>query len=1293
MASLSIEKRWHTLPQAPLVKGHVPNVRSLTDIINPASLDPFYKLLQEEVETPFSDLNADERKWLTSLWKNFDSYMSRVIQTTHFELWDKEYMIRAEYREEYQGNDKESRELPITTIVARLLKYNELMREIVYLRENTKGSCILDLDFYVMPPPATVPIWGTDRFGDSNYHLHGASGSLFEYNENEEGRVGLDPLHHWGYYVDVYGATPYNTYNNGLPTRKPVMACCAEPIGKTNGCWISFDPTQEYGVPVSYQLATEDYWDALSRGQPVVSLNFSKDVRIGTGFQDQVKYQSLHNEIQTLWTGAGGGASIMLDTYIQYVADLDEAIRTQSRLPLNPTDVYIKKVPERLKTIQRLVHLMYAYNDIHAERQPVDIAEYVDKYWFKLGSVIENWTDERRGGVEGKNNTRVRFPPSVFTFETVNTTRLVEILQQFQTNLPHGNIGEQTIVDMWEKNLQSLIDKTTEYATTDVSDTLARVDVVRAELNDKQLFIAFTNAVSNIENEGSAILKAIDDGMRKSLQAQLTVPVDMPAEVTLSEFGKSIETELAKKEQEVKITKVFASATGPNLSNVDLKTVNLVINDQEVNDMYNQLGRVLDEIEKIEKNIDTNIGKANIIYGTPNAILYGQSQIAVDFIAEMDAIILQLSPTKIEIMNLYRELVMVVQGLNKEDDIMAAYKLMKSKYVPVVDNIEKGVVDISKDVTFKNTQYETAIKTAKADYDKNTKLEKQDAIDTAKQYLVKNSAIVKPVDVNNGVQADIFIRLKGQKEVLKDYSQVNSSSAAFKNFANDYITKIGYLEKLAKSTVDPLTSNYIALWNQSIFNYSSKIFPTFDTLLVNYTTSGVPVQQDANDALDSLQAAYVEIDNFIIADKKAASDKAAADKKAAAERAAAEKKAAEEKAAASGGTLTTELPVLQIDTTTSEPIDAFRKNLPPGLQDLVGNGAISIPLDILQATTDEAKYRRTGLLHALWGANRNPTDFDAIAKGMSMMQLGKGEDDEVELFEDEVQKKAAQDKAALEKAAAEKAALEKAALEKAALEKAAAEKAALEKAATEKTALEQAAASGVLNLPIMKIVYKEAINQVRAGLSSELKELVGNGSVPVPDEVFDDDYKRTGLLHALWGATKEQPDYDAIAKGMSMAQLDIEVDDGLELFDVDDVPPPPAGPTPEEEEEERLRLAEEERRLEEESRLLLEEVEKQDTLKALLGGVSVDILPLDTLTTTAINAKLSAPEVQQALGVNTDINFDFLNDRPRVIGLLHALWGVSQNPVNTDAIVRGMSKAQLNMGEEDELELFDDSDE
>ena len=163
--SLLIEHKWQDLPAYPSPAPLPVRIRLLTDILDVGASVPFYSLLESAVlNGPVVTNNTEELKWIRSLLDNFDTYMTRVIQATHFELWDKDYNIRREYRNEYPGGPvSESNNLPLMTIVARLLKYNELMREIVYLREgpvNRGGTCNLDLDFYIVPPITdTVPIW------------------------------------------------------------------------------------------------------------------------------------------------------------------------------------------------------------------------------------------------------------------------------------------------------------------------------------------------------------------------------------------------------------------------------------------------------------------------------------------------------------------------------------------------------------------------------------------------------------------------------------------------------------------------------------------------------------------------------------------------------------------------------------------------------------------------------------------------------------------------------------------------------------------------------------------------------------------------------------------------------------------------------------------------------------------------------------------------------------------------------------------------------------------------------
>ena len=165
---LTVSKRWYALPQVSFVPEDTSSVRSLTSILDVGREVPFYLLLKEKLETGAAFLDDEEIDWLQTLVATFDRYMSRVIQASHFELWDSEINLRAEYRDTYKtypGTVKDSNELPIMVIVARMLMYNELMREVTFLKQSENSRMIngMDFDLYLVPPMKEVPIWTAKR--------------------------------------------------------------------------------------------------------------------------------------------------------------------------------------------------------------------------------------------------------------------------------------------------------------------------------------------------------------------------------------------------------------------------------------------------------------------------------------------------------------------------------------------------------------------------------------------------------------------------------------------------------------------------------------------------------------------------------------------------------------------------------------------------------------------------------------------------------------------------------------------------------------------------------------------------------------------------------------------------------------------------------------------------------------------------------------------------------------------------------------------------------------------------
>lgn len=824
--SLLIQKKWRDKPIVePVVLKE--KVRPLPLLIDVEAERPFYSVLTDAVESQFVDHNSEESSWLKTLLGNFDHYMTRVIQATHFPLWDKEYNIRAEFGNVYPGKAKEMRELPIFTIVARLLRYNELMREIVHLREgpeNRNGHCILDLDLYVLPPPNDpVPIW------------HSAPQVY-----TDSCRRGREVKHYW----------------------------------------ISFVEGQEEGKPVPYHLMTKDVWDALATGGQVPS--FLQDFRIGTAYDDPAKYVRLHTQIQSAWTGFGGGAAIMQNAYREYIQDLDKAIMDGTGIPLNPTQRYLGKGSGRFKTIDHLVRLLYLYNRPQHEPEPANIEEYVDAHWFKVDSVRMVWTDEKRGGVPGKNDTRVRFPPTEIEWTQSMEERLRALVKDMGDNLPleNSNIEDQEIVNSWIERINSIIERIKQFNDADMQKSVNRIArVLQIEGTLDQNLLAFTNRIDEIKKKADAWLTEIRNGMQKSLNTKLSVPEDVLSELELEEHVDFDEDALKKAEERIRIKEAKAKIVAANKSQVivadGFKPSPINTKVDNVNDMYEKFVDALQEIESIESILKQEETNAKNIASKQEAAFYEWNAIVDNFLRVLQSFVSNdIRAVKFKNVKVIQELFNFIQAYENDADLQKAFDVKEQqKYQTKLDEIELGVNDLKQTLKGVSRDFKKNIDDAKKTLTQKRAQDLANILNSVNLYLKENR------DIESGLQhdsLDINYRLGQRQVVLQMYSKSNASTQEFDAFAKDYSKLVDDALKLDQTTKD--APQVINDWNTYIFNDSRNHFNTFAELFTAYNRDATnpnarsEAQNILKDFKEKIGQAKQSIDRYnrqVEADKKA----------------------------------------------------------------------------------------------------------------------------------------------------------------------------------------------------------------------------------------------------------------------------------------------------------------------------------------------------------------------------------------------------------------------------------------
>lgn len=353
---------------------------TLEQVLPNASSDsvPLYQQLVEL--SMLATTSSLVREWAKHILARFDSFCLQALSKSHFELWDEPFRIRNEYNAIYK-NTKEAKTLSILLIVARILTYGELLRQVNF--------AAIDTSLLRQPPKDLVTIKQSlreptphDFFGNE----------LITTRRND-----IYPTDRWGIYTDL-----------SRPLQPQLMACCYQSADDSPGCWISLvGNEQPFGVPLQYTLVTMDYWQQLAENKlsPTALANeFEKNVQIGTAFLKMEVFEKLHKTIQA---NLKDFSAMLQKAYIAYMAELDAAVIDQTPLPMSPSIGLSSMDLERAKS---MMMLLFRYNEPHNVTYPAgNELSWIDTHFFKIASVSRHWTMANRGGLLSDDGT-VMFP-------------------------------------------------------------------------------------------------------------------------------------------------------------------------------------------------------------------------------------------------------------------------------------------------------------------------------------------------------------------------------------------------------------------------------------------------------------------------------------------------------------------------------------------------------------------------------------------------------------------------------------------------------------------------------------------------------------------------------------------------------------------------------------------------------------------------------------------------------------------------------------------------------------------
>lgn len=421
--------RWHTDPNPAFFQTPKPP-KELSDLININSETALYFLIQQTIannptKPPNLKLEGEDIEWLKSIETSFDSYVTRILNTLHIEPWDYDHCIKDEYAKvygtpyvsTYGGGGS------IRSVMGRLMTYKEIWNYAREAEDRTRCSNTNGSDwFWRRPEPK--PVWSnSSNFSSSSFHSNdGRMPFMTGIHPKDKNRVytvtykkpwcsssrfsELDPAHNWGVFIDQTAS-----YTDDLPIRV-LMACCAEPVGKTEGCWIALpeDKSAVEGIIKPYRVyhsVFNSVWSNISNNSPLPTTfqnDIKKDYSIGTAFQDVSKYEELHQRIKKALEDA---APIIEQAYKDYQAELQATLDRleeagDSQRNTDPFSTLLK-TKEQQDAVTLPIRLRDEFNAIQAIDMdkpdgPLVLKDHVNQRVFQVGEMLKEFTFAKMGG-------------------------------------------------------------------------------------------------------------------------------------------------------------------------------------------------------------------------------------------------------------------------------------------------------------------------------------------------------------------------------------------------------------------------------------------------------------------------------------------------------------------------------------------------------------------------------------------------------------------------------------------------------------------------------------------------------------------------------------------------------------------------------------------------------------------------------------------------------------------------------------------------------------------------------
>lgn len=847
-------KRWHTEPLDDFQeKQQQQKPKELVELINSNSQYPLYWELQERIASAGNTTTVEDVQWLKTVLESFDFYVTKILNTLHIRPWDYDYNIHKEYEAEYGTPPPLG--LPIRSVMGRLMTYKEIRK---YVRESSADEW-----FWRRPEP--TPIWNIDcisggyrnektrPFRNIMTGLHPefprrAYQVFYDKPWADCLHANLDPIHHWGVYIDQ------GTYYFKDDPVRILMACCAEQVGHTEGCWIALrdDTTALEGVTKPYLVFPYIFnkaWENISNNNapPPSKDDIKSDVRLGTAFKDYDYYEGLHKRITANLDNAAKAIHEGYGKYIKILQNIIDTTEDDAKRETNPFETPAVLTSTQRESISYVIRLQHEFNAIQClgTMDPPTMRDYVNKRIFKVDDMLKQFTSTKMAGLllastgerlKMLSTTQLETPPRLDAF--------IESIRKAvaQGDLKATDLGEISTVAVKVKSLieqieanKPLLDRIKDFNTR--FEALGSDPKLIPQGFDWPGIVAaakeYSDRVVTIEAKQQQINKSVrslrtgpyEPVVDDLLQLPLLNPLS-PSDANVKEFKTLMDVESLTRE----VTAYKPDLKPPTIKDIPINSVGSLV--------YASLVKAYEDIQTV-KQTPLQTSQSSVL--SP-AI----SQANATFIAEYDTILKTLEKS---------------EGLVQRRAALVRF-VLRSLYP---DNVKQSVL-ASLTVANAVARYDAASTKARADIlgavaKYNVVVDAEEKKYQAKQKQIQTDA-TKDLETFITAQTAPILTAAGVNQELKALLSVANKLEALDDWKQNYMEYNRKLETIEKNLVDSFAAGdeqkYVAAWNDGarpLMDAALALANAMKDLLDSLNTTGN--EAEIEDILKELEAKSV----------------------------------------------------------------------------------------------------------------------------------------------------------------------------------------------------------------------------------------------------------------------------------------------------------------------------------------------------------------------------------------------------------------------------------------------------